>query len=98
MFSSCVCFVFTETTSYEMRISVWISDLCSSDLQQAVPGRVVAEHDDEVRPPCVRRIDDLGPAVERHVGLAEMRVGKRRDPQLQAGGPAGRPHLVTLHA
>src|SRR3546814_3600355 len=29
---SCVCFFFKQKTAYEMRISDWSSDVCSSDL------------------------------------------------------------------
>src|SRR3546814_6614845 len=29
----CVCFFFKQKTAYEMRISDWSSDVCSSDLQ-----------------------------------------------------------------
>src|SRR3546814_5388235 len=39
-----LCFVFTHKTAYEMRISDWSSDVCSSDLQRTPrlrPGRVV---------------------------------------------------------
>src|SRR3546814_3037565 len=31
-FSSCGCFFFKQKTAYEMRISDWSSDVCSSDL------------------------------------------------------------------
>src|SRR3546814_9469607 len=38
MFYSCVCFFFfKQKTAYEMRISDWSSDVCSSDLQSARP-------------------------------------------------------------
>src|SRR3546814_1313111 len=30
----CVCFFFKQKTAYEMRISDWSSDVCSSDLRQ----------------------------------------------------------------
>src|SRR3546814_4357173 len=41
-----VFFLFKQKTAYEMRISDWSSDVCSSDLQQAaVEGRrIVADH------------------------------------------------------
>src|SRR3546814_8364354 len=32
MFCSCLCFFFKQKTAYEMRISDWSSDVCSSDL------------------------------------------------------------------
>src|SRR3546814_2083747 len=34
---SCVFFFFKQKTAYEMRISDWSSDVCSSDLADAVP-------------------------------------------------------------
>src|SRR3546814_10827281 len=38
LLSSCVCFFFffKQNTAYEMRISDWISDVCSSDLWNTV--------------------------------------------------------------
>src|SRR3546814_5827310 len=51
----CVLFFFKQKTAYEMRISDWSSDVCSSDL------RLVAQHEDQddagdeaadVRPPA----------------------------------------------
>src|SRR3546814_7024733 len=35
----CVFFVFKQKTAYEMRISDWSSDVCSSDLSAAGPPR-----------------------------------------------------------
>src|SRR3546814_5566723 len=43
-----VCFVFfffKQKTAYEMRISDWSSDVCSSDLVGAVAGAVAAGHE-----------------------------------------------------
>src|SRR3546814_1810509 len=34
MFVSCIFFFFKQKTAYEMRISDWSSDVCSSDLQR----------------------------------------------------------------
>src|SRR3546814_2785864 len=36
MFSVCVFFLFKQKTAYEMRISDWSSDVCSSDLELGV--------------------------------------------------------------
>src|SRR3546814_17620438 len=36
-----VCFVFKQKTAYEMRISDWSSDVCSSDLEEAEAGAAV---------------------------------------------------------
>src|SRR3546814_4427574 len=38
----CVFFFFKQKTAYEMRISDWSSDVCSSDLQRAGAGEVAA--------------------------------------------------------
>src|SRR3546814_5536212 len=35
-------FFFKQKTAYEMRISDWSSDVCSSDLVRAAPGKMVA--------------------------------------------------------
>src|SRR3546814_2150690 len=38
----CLCiffFFFKQKTAYEMRISDWSSDVCSSDLERGLPGR-----------------------------------------------------------
>src|SRR3546814_1748288 len=37
---SCVFFFFKQKTAYEMRISDWSSDVCSSDLLDVMDGRV----------------------------------------------------------
>src|SRR3546814_7589307 len=37
-----VCFFFKQKTAYEMRISDWSSDVCSSDLGKLIP--VIVEH------------------------------------------------------
>src|SRR3546814_4015981 len=41
LYSSCACvsFFFKQKTAYEMRISDWSSDVCSSDLQHIVEVR-----------------------------------------------------------
>src|SRR3546814_6197061 len=36
----CVCFFFKQKTAYEMRISDWSSDVCSSDLANRAHGRI----------------------------------------------------------
>src|SRR3546814_8557798 len=38
----CYCFFFKQKTAYELRISDWSSDVCSSDLYNAGPGRYAA--------------------------------------------------------
>src|SRR3546814_121748 len=35
----CICFFFKQKTAYEMRISDWSSDVCSSDLKTAEDGQ-----------------------------------------------------------
>src|SRR3546814_6080959 len=60
-------FFFKQKTAYEMRISDWSSDVCSSDLGRLVPGRQ-------------RRAADLGEhhQPDRGVGGVEILVlGKR---------------------
>src|SRR3546814_7453316 len=41
MLLCCVCFFFKQKTAYEMRISDWSSDVCSSDLRKAIERAVL---------------------------------------------------------
>src|SRR3546814_1309812 len=75
-------FFFKQKTAYEMRISDWSSDVCSSDLMAVGAGK--AERADPGDPPSVRpghgrRRDAERKAVGRNVRVegAEMKV--RRD-------------------
>src|SRR3546814_10614778 len=61
-----LCFFFKQKTSYEMRISYWISDVCSSDLRGDGPLPGLQQHRLAVR----RRPSALAPPP-RHVGELE---------------------------
>src|SRR3546814_5351386 len=52
-------FFFKQKTAYEMRISDWSSDVCSSDLLGNRPGGGHAKHrrDADRRPGAIRRIE-----------------------------------------
>src|SRR3546814_14080876 len=56
--------VFKQKTAYEVRISDWSSDVCSSDLKSqswiGLCGRLVAEI-----PPTIDQLDHFGLAIER---------------------------------
>src|SRR3546814_9100285 len=43
-----VVFVFKQKTAYEMRMSDWSSDVCSSDLQFGIEARCIDEEGNEV--------------------------------------------------
>src|SRR3546814_6945434 len=58
-------FVFKQKTAYEMRISDWSSDVCSSDLLPAIFGRVEAS-----------RRHRVAQFVFRLIRSEERRVGK----------------------
>src|SRR3546814_4857225 len=49
--------LFKQKAAYEMRISDWSSDVCSSDLEEPVPQSVAQDDDDD------RLIDDGGPGA-----------------------------------
>src|SRR3546814_379170 len=87
----CLCvyvFFFKQKTAYEMRISDWSSDVCSSDLS-GVPGDLQLYHADRDHGPPVdrgradvghsARDPDLHPAVPRH------RRNPRVSPEFGAG-------------
>src|SRR3546814_3867631 len=86
-----ICFFFKQKTAYEMRISDWSSDVCSSDLAQrtgriAVLGQDRAQHREAVEGGVRRqdeedagdRDDEVEPGREvREDGRSEeRRVGK----------------------
>src|SRR3546814_16100355 len=77
-------FFFKQKTAYEMRISDWSSDVCSSDLPK-MDARIAAHHDDLVRERrnvgASRRATaehrrNLRQTGCRHVGLAEERIAE----------------------
>src|SRR3546814_8793928 len=80
-----LCFFLKQNTAYEVRISDWSSDVCSSDLSperpllQSVPARCGAEGPTPV-PPCWRRRSPSRAPPARRYGSArrseELRVGK----------------------
>src|SRR3546814_3636508 len=49
-------FFFKQKTAYEMRISDWSSDVCSSDLQSAAVDNAMQQAVEVIR----RRIDEMG--------------------------------------
>src|SRR3546814_8476671 len=68
---------FKQKTAYEMRISDWSSDVCSSDLAAALRGLPDREGADRARGD--RRLSRTGPATLRicpAVRSEERRVGK----------------------
>src|SRR3546814_7708069 len=64
-----VFFFFKQKTAYEMRISDWSSDVCSSDLVSGGPPRIKSERRDD-------RIAERG-QPERERQIAAGRVGER---------------------
>src|SRR3546814_3241478 len=63
-------FFFKQKTAYEMRISDWSSDVCSSDLRPAEAGAIFG------RELAVEPVRDAGEPRPAHRGIAaERRVG-----------------------
>src|SRR3546814_4238896 len=64
-------FFFKQKTAYEMRISDWSSDVCSSDLPRAAPRQAQAEgprRDVDRGPERLHRRAGSGRSEERRVG------------------------------
>src|SRR3546814_2259025 len=75
----CVFFFFKQKTAYEMRISDWSSDVCSTDLHGADVRTIgVAEIDQRIA--ALQRILRDGPAVliDEAERAADRRTGQRR--------------------
>src|SRR3546814_19581800 len=56
-------FVFKQKTAYEMRISDWSSDVCSSDLQPAQPANAADFRDDRLA--ILDRVADEAKSMDR---------------------------------
>src|SRR3546814_10316793 len=84
------CFFFKQKTAYEMRISDWSSDVCSSDLalRDRILGRVVVS--DVVNPETQETVFEVGKLLDEdavelidHLGIDEVRV--RRSEERRVG-------------
>src|SRR3546814_2461750 len=70
-------FFFKQKTAYEMRISDWSSDVCSSDLHQKADGAAVHAKDRQTTPlveQLVQHVEQETVAAERdqQVGLGQV--------------------------
>src|SRR3546814_4985977 len=76
-------FLFKQKTAYEMRISDWSSDVCSSDLRQHQLVQGERRHVAPVRPAHIGRID-IGAegGLERHLGHGELGLPAISRPRL----------------
>src|SRR3546814_10192297 len=75
----CMCFVFKQKTAYEMRISDWSSDVCSSDLRllrQPPFGHLAIEGDLDID--LIVRTVDAGAIVDE-VGVDPPALGGKGD-------------------
>src|SRR3546814_8020597 len=74
-----VFFFFKQETAYEMRISDWSSDVCSSDLRQITGfGRLIVERGDIALKLGIRRFAEYD---DRDIGLflEDAALGERRN-------------------
>src|SRR3546814_4325338 len=75
-----IIFFFNQKTAYEMRISAWSSDVCSTDLQMTnLAERPRLDRIDQHPHPLVqplRAVDRLGRALAAFGSSEERRVGK----------------------
>src|SRR3546814_1412103 len=79
-----VCFFFKQKTAYEMRISDWSSDVCSSDLlgepldapviEHPVMQEILVDRGQLVLERLVQEIDDLGIALHGRLLCAGLRL------------------------
>src|SRR3546814_2139888 len=110
--SSCCCsvsvvfFFFKQKTAYEMRISDWSSDVCSSDLEGAALLDRAGRGDEGPRLRLVvQAVEQVG-ELRRHTGTAESgklqcpgEIGDRQDarhdrhPDARGGGAVAEPEI-----
>src|SRR3546814_20404137 len=82
-------FFFKQKTAYEMRISDWSSDVCSSDLDQRDPHRHVRRPPPRPTVPTRRPRTEAGQAADTPPRLTHTRPGRRRPhrPRTRRTGP-----------
>src|SRR3546814_20679644 len=84
LYLSYVFFFFKQKTAYEMRISDWSSDVCSSDLRLHLLGdRDAMPRPDESREIGFGRMD--GNAAHRHRRPAMLAARRQRDVERRCG-------------
>src|SRR3546814_3895418 len=76
----CICvFFFKQKTAYEMRISDWSSDVCSSDLVVAAASDDIGEDTHQPDPqPADRPRDRIVAGIDDDVGLGVVANAGRR--------------------
>src|SRR3546814_6478196 len=79
-------FCFKQKTAYEMRISDWSSDVCSSDLR---PGLLVADHH-------LQFVAGTGRGHLLHELRVQVGIGERHAAGQQAGGDGGNTEGLAL--
>src|SRR3546814_8719826 len=84
-----VCFVFKQKTAYEMRISDWSSDVCSSDLAFRLPHR---EDDEQSSPDQLSADDDSSRGSGSTAGVIGM---SRLTPRGNLGNSGGAASSVS---
>src|SRR3546814_4096074 len=77
---SCFCcfFFFKQKTAYEMRISDWSSDVCSSDLQ-AADGVALGEGDQGAKADLLQRRGEEHSAIEAGGNAVVQHLARRAD-------------------
>src|SRR3546814_20583029 len=83
----CVSFIlfFKQKTAYEMRISDWSSDVCSSDLLHGSQPDVFVVCHDPARKVILGMESFALPSVEEVIELT-IRLGSRTNPAIRCGG------------
>src|SRR3546814_3331653 len=89
MCDCCVFFFFKQKTAYEMRMSDWSSDVCSSDLDSPAADRPVGPHGFDLRPghALPRQAGDVGElkaADDQAVALHHDQLVVRIAPDLRS--------------
>ena len=59
-----------------------------------MPGHVIAQHDDDIRVERIGAIDDRLDVLQRHPGIAGMKIGDDGDLELEIGGPLRRQDII----
>ena len=64
----------------------------------AVTGHIVAEHDDDIGAERIGALHNCLDVIQRHPGIAGMKIGNRGDLELETSGPLRRGNIVARDA
>src|SRR3546814_7961137 len=92
-----VFFFFKQKTAYEMRISDWSSDVCSSDLFTDEDEALLRQFSGVATPGMAEIVDELRAYLHEHRDTAALLSGRDTEEQVEQNGRAPRRERVRQY-